>query len=304
MSGFDMGSIGEMDLNELLDDHQADFNAYLAQRVCVTDSTVTYEKQAVRRWETPISMMSDGHRSAKHAPGSPSPKGNTEFGTRGTLVSPYSWSEGINHLAKKSVQDGFSALSDLSGKSGHQVLGSLDNELASVLAGNGTADDYNDLTNKSVSNAWDTANGLPVTDIDDVVDALRPGSTGLICIAGWDVLKVLTKNAEMVNHADKDFIGYQDVMDTIMNRGVDEVFIDRNVAQDGEGNFTRSYKGLFDGVFYIGTARNLILGQVNPLQYDVYEDKDSRMEYFRAAGDWGLSTGYAEHGYYFSSILT
>lgn len=301
--GFDPGSLASVQLDELLEDHSADLNAYLARRVC-RRRPVTNKEGSVYRFETPIGMSADVQRSVKHAAGTPSPKGNVEMGTRGYKIDSYSWKEGIDHLAEQELAKIENALEDLSGVTSHMVLGALDRELANILLGNGTSGTFDDLTEKAATNPWDSSGATPTItdDIDDVVQLLRPGSRGLMAICGYDIALHMSKNDEVVNDSDKDHTDFQGVRSFLRSRGITQIHIDMGVEQNGEREATRAYTGIFDGVFYIGTADNLILPQMNDLTLDAFYDDDSRTNYFRAAGDWDIVTGYAAHGYYYSGL--
>lgn len=302
-AGFDMGTLTPVVLNRFLDDHKADLGTYMVDRVCrpepVDDPAGVFE-----RWETPVEMASEEGTSSKHAAGTSTPKGNAALGTRSYLIDSYSIAYPINHLAKKSLEARKNQFKRLAGKGGHQVQKDKDKDLARILKGLGAADRGQDLTVKQVTNAWDTANGTPITDIDDVILALRGADNGLICIAGWDVMLDLTRNPEVVNHADKEFVSIQDVIDTLMERGISEFFIDYNPSNANSANQPRQYRGILDGVFSIQTRGNLVKPYMNPLSMDAYEDKDTRIQNLRASEDCTITTEYAEHGYAFTSIQT
>ena len=299
---FDIGSLASVQLNELLEDHKADLQGYLARRVTRLRKVVNREG-SVYRFETPLGMSAKLQRKVKHAPGTPSPQGNSAMGTRGYRIDSYSWKEGIDHLAEKELGQIEEALQDLSGVCSHMVLGALDRELATILGGGGSADTFDDLTEKVVNTAWDNG-GNPTNDVDDVVKKLRPGSRGLMAVCGYDVALALSKNDQVINNADQEHTDFSGVRNFLRSRGITEIHIDMGVEQDGEREAARSYAGIFDGIFYIGTADNLIRPEVNDLDLDTFRTEDPRMNYFRASGDWDITTGYAAHGYYFSGTLT
>lgn len=301
-AGFDLGSLTPI-VNGFLEDHKADLSSYLVDQVCRPEP-VDDPKGIIERWETPVEMASEEGTTSKHAPGTSTPKGNTKLGGVAYQVDSFSWAEPINHLAKKALQSRKSAFSRLTGRSAHQVKKDGDKLLASILKVNGTAALSQDITAKAAGTAWDNALGTPITNIDDVILALRGAQSGLICIAGWDVLLDLTKNPQMINHADKEFVGVDDVIKTIMSRGIGRVYVDYNPVNNNAANQARDYRGILDGCFYVGTRDNLVMPYMNPLAMDVYEDEDARIQYLRAAQDMTIVREYKEHGFGFTGIQT
>lgn len=301
-AGFDLGTLAPLVTN-FLEDHVADLKTYMTDQVCRAEK-VDNPTGVIERWETPVGMASGEGTSSKHAPGTASPKGNTALGTRNYTIDSFSWSEPINHLAKRALESRKGQFSALAGRSAHQVQKDKDLDLASILKGNGTLAKSNDLTGFPVGTAWDNIAGTPITDIDTGILSLRGAQNGLICIAGWDVLLDLSKNPEVVNDADKSFEGVAGVIEKIVSRGISKVYVDYNPFNVNASGQARDYKGLLDGVFYIGTRNNLVKVYMNPLAMDVYADDDTRTQYLRASEDCVIITEYAEHGYAYTGIQT
>lgn len=304
MAGFDIGSLGAVNLNKLIEDNRADFSKYLLKQVA-RPVQVDSENGTIERWETPMSMDDGGSENPKHAPGSPTPKGNTAMGRISYVVDNYGWAEGINHLSKIELGRIPGALAKLSEKSGHKVMGGMDRELARVLGGSGTAALNQDLSEKAVGVAWDVpATATPISDIDAVALLLRPGNMGLIGVFGYDVLLNLTRCQEMINHADKGVISIDEVITMMKSRGLSQIITDWNPAQTGEPTASRAYQGIFDGIAYVGTIDNILLPEMEAFGYDTYRDDDRKKDFFRASAANGVIRGYKEHGYFFSGITT
>lgn len=301
---FDIASLVTVQLNELLEDHEADLTAYLTRHV-TRERPVTAINGSVYRFETPLKMSANLQRSVKHAPGADTPDGSAALGTRNYEIECFSWQESINHLAKQELEQIPDALETLAGATSHMVLGALDRELAKVLKGQGHENTNDGVKTKAITHPWSDRGVAsdPVADVDSVVSELRNGSRGLMAIVGYDVALGLSTNAKVVNSLDMDHVGFDAVKNFFRGRGINEVYIDLNVQQDGEREAARSYTGIFDGVCYIGTADNLILAKMNDLNLDVYETKSKRVFAFRAALDADIITGYREHGYALTGTL-
>jgi hypothetical protein len=299
-AGFDLGSLTPI-VNGFLEDHQADLASYLTAQVCRPEK-VDDPKGILERWETPVEMASEEGTTSQHAPGTSTPKGNTQLGAVPFQIESFSWAEPVNHLAKRALESRKQAFSKLAGRGAHQVKKDIDKMLATICKADGLSAKSQDVTAKAATAAFDHADGVPITDIDSVVSALRGAQSGLICVAGWDVLLKLTKNVQMVNNVDAKFIGVPEVIELIMSRGISRVYVDYNPMNANAANQARDYKGILDGVFYIGTRDNLVMPYVNPLSMDMYEDADARIQYLRAAEDMTIVREYKEHGYGFTGI--
>ena len=206
-------------------------------------------------------------------------------------------------MTKKNVENIPGLLDKIAASSGHMVLGQLDKDLRTILTGGGSSGTSDNLTEKACSATWKTISTDARVDIESVIDALRRGSKGVVAVAGWDVLRTLSKNTSIINNGDRVRAGWMEVQEALLEMGIERVIVDTSVQQNGERQAARSYKGILDGVFALTTAENMILGELNALNYDIYEDKDRRTFYFRAAMDVDIVRGYAEHGYYFSGHM-
>jgi len=302
--GLSTSGLSVVDLGQLLEDHKASFDGYLWPKItAATKQTVSTISGWVDRLEYPVGMFADGSRTAKHAPGADSPVGHNSMGTREYRIDPYSWAEPVNHLAKKDAETRGDALDRIAKGAGHMVIGSIEKELASILGGNGGSGTFDDLTAQAAGgNEWNNATpGDAVEDIESGIDALR--GADLICVAGWNVIRALQYNTQFINNADKSRLSWMDVIEELYRLGFSQVFHDVNPVQDGNRTETRSYKGAYDGVFYIGTAQNVICAEMNAFGYDTYESESKRTEFFRASADVDFVSGYAAHGLYYTGIL-
>lgn len=295
MAGFDLKTLGTLDVSGLVKDHESDFAAYMFDRITVEGEFDGTVNGAIRRVESPLGMFSDGGRDAKHAAGAPTPKGEVAMGTITCALDPYSWAEPINHLAKKEAEKIPDLVAKLAKASGHMVMGSLDKEAARIMLGGGDAATSDNLDVYTAAAAWDVIATDARADLEAMVDKLRGGSQGLKFICGWDVLRDLSKNTSMINNTDKKVLRIQDLFDEIQGIGFDEVIADYTVSQDGARTARRNYKGLFKGLAAATTGGNLLRADLGPLVYDIYENKDTRTWYFRAARDADLVRGYSAH---------
>jgi hypothetical protein len=300
MMSFNIGTLSNVNLGLLLEDHEAKFADYLYRKICVVES-VDHPEGTMDRWEYPLGMFADGNRDAKHAPGTPTPKGNSAMGTVQYSIDPYSWAESVNHIAKRSLEARGTALDKIAVAAGHMVHGRADKELAGILAGGGAAGTFDNLTQETISTAWDST-GTPRQDIEGVIDALR--GADLIGVFGWDVIRALQYNEEFINNADKSAISYEEAIEELYRLGLSEVYVEMNPKQAGAREATRSYGGIYQGVAYIGTKNNLIMAEQNTFGFDSYIHDDTRTEYFRASLDCDFVRGYAEHGFFMSGHLS
>jgi len=295
MAGFDLQTLGDIDVSGLVKDHESEFSAYMFDRITVDGEFDGAVNGSIRRVESPIGMFSDGGRDAKHAPGAPTPKGEIAMGSVTCALEPYSWAESINHLARKEAERIPDLISKMGRAGGHMVMGSLDKEAARILGGGGAAATSDNLDVYTAGAAWDVIATDARADLEEMVDKLRGGSQGLKFITGWDVLRDLSKNTSMINDTQKKSLSMEALFDELRGIGIEEVVADYVVSQDGARTAPRNYKGLFNGLAALTTGSNLLRADLGPLAYDVYYDDDTRTWFFRAARDADLVRGYAGH---------
>jgi hypothetical protein len=304
--GVDIGSLTPQVFEEFLEDHATELAPLLSFEQWADVRNVTSRKGKIPRWLTPMDLPSDQHRTSKVAPGASTPRRNADFGY--IDYECFDFKDGLD--IEESLEAELETYTDVSNKlTRNTVLKVLADfvrgEIADMLLGNGTSGEERDLTEKSVSNAWDTANGTPLDDIDDVVKDLRGGD--LQAIVGYDVALTLSKDPDITGSAagsGREFVDFSGVRSFLQARGISQVIIDGTIEQTTEPHFTRSYGGVYDGVFYVGTRGNIVIPRLKALEQMVWTDMDRDVEVYKAKHSHGAVRSYAEHGYYFSGILS
>ena len=305
MAGFNIGTLSPQLLDEMLQDHMVELGALMSFEQWADVSDVTTRAGKIKKWGTPLGVPSNRHRTSKVAPGAPTPKGNTSLDDIDFACEDYKFGEDLDRGAEKELQ----TLDDVSNKlvlsSTKQVLRDFNADIADMLLGNGTSGNDQDLTEKAVSNAWDTASGTPIDDIDDIVKALRGAM--LEVFMGFDVAQALSKNSQITGDAagsGNEYIRFQALVSELISRGISRVIIDGSVQQNTEPDYARSYAGIYDGVFTLGVRGNIRVPRFIPLEQSMYEDKDRDVKCYKAMMAACVRRNYAEHTYYFSGILT
>lgn len=300
-----VGSLSSELLDRFLEDHQTEIEPLMAfeQWADVRDGIQAMSGD-VYLWETPLGVPADGHRESKMGLGEPAPESNDDFGTISYKCEKYGRQRTIPNELLTELQ----SYEDVSNKLVRaNVLEALFGfnkvELADMLLNNGTAANDRDLTEKAVSNPWDTASGTPLADIDDVVEQLRGGN--LQAIVGWDVAQILSKDPDITGSdagSGEEYTTFGGVVSFLRARGISQVIIDGSVAQDGQRNFTRSYKGTYDGVFYIGIQNNIIVPRFQRIIQKAWESEDTDSQKYKATMLACGRRAYKEHGYCFTGI--
>lgn len=305
MAGFDVNSLSSELLREILQDKQEELSALTMWQSFGDVRDVTEQEGSVYIWDEPMSMSDAGHRTSEVAPDADTPIGNASLGTVQYTCPEYRFAMSLNRMAEKSLSSLDDAIDKLVMRSAYKVLGDFNSQIASVFLGNGAAATSDDLTQKAAANAWDTALGTPLDDIDDVVDEL---GSGLDCYIGGNVATVLSKNSDVTGSAagsGREFVEkFDGVRQFLQNRGIGNIYFLGAQEQANEPNQTRSYDYIYQDVFVLSIPGNIVIPRYIPLEQSVHLDDLNGRKYFRANHSHDIVRGYAEHTYYYSGIIT
>lgn len=302
-----VGSLSSDLLDQFLEDHQTEVAPLLAfEQWCDVRDNIRAMSGDIYLWNTPLGVPSDGHRESKMGLGEEAPESNDDFGTISYKCEKY----GRQRTIPDELLSELETYEDVSNKLVRAnvleaLFGFNNAELADMLLGNGASGDDRDLTEKAASNPWDTPSGTPLNDIDDVVKELR--GSNLQAIVGWDIAQILSKDPDITGSdagSGEEYTTFGGVVNFLRARGINQVVIDGSVAQDGQRNFTRSYKGTYDGVFYVGVAGNIIVPRFQPITQKAWSDDNTDSQKYKASMLGCGRRAYAEHGYYFTGITS
>lgn len=305
MAGFDLGTLSPQLLDEMLQDHMTSLEPLLAFEQWTKVKDVSTRAGTMKKWGTPIAIPSAGHRTSKVAPGSPTPRGNTSLDGISYKCDEYKWGEDIEEGEEKELQTLDDVSEDLVGASAKKILRDFNADIADMLLGNGTSANDQDLTEKAVSNAWDTASGTPIDDIDEGLLALRGAEIDIFM--GYDIAQILSKNSQITGDAagsGKEYIRFQAMVSELISRGASRVIIDGSVQQDSERNFARSYAGVYDGVFTLGIRNNIRVMRFKQLMQKILIDDDRDVKTYKAIMSACSRREYKEHTYYYTGTKT
>jgi len=303
---FDIGSLSTELLDEMLEDHKttlAPLRQY--ERWADIQDNAKLDSKVYKHVE-PLELPDDGHRSSKVALGTAARRSQVSYGT-----VPYKITHEYKHeismldVAREQIETIDDVSNKMVLKSNLQVLADFNRDLAGMLKGNGSAGQYTDFTERSLTgNTWDAGTpGNPTPDIDAIVKALRGGN--IVCSCGFDVAQVLSRNPYVVGSdagSGREQAGFDVVRQYLLERGISEVFFDATVEQASEGHYGRSYGGIYDGVFAIFTRGNPLVARVKALTQYTYHDNSTHEDVYEARLIQTHKRAWAEHGYYIDAL--
>lgn len=305
MAGFDLGTLSPQLLDEMLQDHMTSLEPLLAFEQWAKVKDVKTRSGTVKKWGTPMGLPSNGHRTSKVAPGAPTPRGNSALDDISYKCDDFKWGEDIEEGEEQELETLEDVSNNLVGASAKKILRDFNADIASMLLGNGTSGNDQDLTEKAVSNAWDTGSGTPIDDLDEVMLALRGAELDILM--GYDIAQILSKNSQITGDAagsGKEYIRFQAMVSELISRGASRVIIDGSVQQNDERNFARSYAGIYDGVFTVSIRGNIRVMRFKQLMQKILVDDDCDVTTYKAMMSACTRREYKEHTYYFTGIKT
>lgn len=313
MNGINIGRVGPTLVNEFLKDpnHVADFESFFCGRIF--KKTYVDRINVSRDIETYESLIlnNSGQRSARVNPGDPTPKGSYEWTTMNFKLQENRFA----HPLPQTIFSSNSAMTayleeNLRTKSGLRVKLDIENELLLIARNQGTAANFQAVTNVALTNnqRWsnyaDPAHN-PMRDLSDAM--VTTGATKLLI--GRDVAQAL-KFAPVFTGAAAGSgvtgLSDNDLLAKLYGIGFGEVHIAGvnmvNLRPFRQPAQTSQFHSKIAMMWSEDAITEYIL-EGEEFYYDLYDSRDEKVTYARAQQTSSLRIPYAQSVGTFTNIL-
>jgi len=317
MPGFDHSTVPQQVLYELMETDRAAFSNYLyksLRALPVKSLTGTIGQLPIAQGRV---GMRDAERTARTAPGAPTPKGNSSMSSRAWNCFPSSWAEPITDIGKLEASLFTSSLASiLRDRCGHNVAVENELELEKVLLGNGVLADGQDVTTRTLGageyfDVYDYANqGASASDVAGIIKTARDATGGgTVCIMGDDVAEALCRHPQITlaytgNASANTILSYDQLIQWLRGRGLADVRIASHEYTNQARELGYSRAVFFQGVFAIMRPGAIVAPEMETMRYDSYRDEDRRTDFARCIETRGVFVPIPEDVYCLKTVLT
>lgn len=308
MASFNVRSIGQAHLNELIQDqsHKANIEkGFFGTQMIGPDHThvVTRLKGSVDK--APLSLLAapgDTVRTSVVAPDAPTPKGNAKLDLLNYEVNVMRYAYPLGQDVYDSADAALAELEKLlRNQAGACVKVDSERDLLQILNGT-TGATTASLTGKEWNAPTDPDHN-PVRDILAAISATGGGNMFL----GRNVANALRESPKLTGSAagsGTEFLSDAQLIEKLMGLGLANVWIAGYDFVNGRAlNLAPQLSRLHDGIAAVwaeGAIHRFVKEEYN---YDMFEDRDSRQTYFRANEISCYESAYSESVYAFTNIL-
>lgn len=318
---FDSGSIPQPVLDELFEEHRAEFDQYIYRRADLFPTKPVY----VTKGAAPVMELQQGRvgavnpsRATRVTRGQPTPKGNSEMGTRPFVIKHDKWAEGLNEITAVEVEEYTAEMEELlKDRCGMNVATTKELDLEALLKGQGIADEGTDVQTRilgaterfnyygTVGNDW-----TDYSDIDAIITKMvRDSGGGNVCIMGRDVADALRRHPQLTSRnagQGVEIVGYDQLLDKLMGMGLDKIIVGRHYYHDGSREVAYDQAEFFAGTFAVfrPAAIRRLVQSGRDLRYDSFVNEDTEDTYLRARESSNFWVPIPENVQVLSTILT
>lgn len=302
-------------LDELIRDeaHMAAFSGFIAEAL-VGDGYI-YEMDDISGLADIVPLeygdipTKDGVRTSLVAHDGPTPKGNSKIEQMKVVCNEHRYAFPLTQLSRSSTRLLYRQLEEMMRtRAGLQVKTDVELELLNIFRALGNPANNTGVTNTVVAAAaqWNNYTGLshdPIKDISDKM--LLTGSTKFLI--GRDVAQALKGSPKFTGASagsGTEFLTDDELIEKLLGLGFDEVFIgSKTFVNSKSHNLPPSLSRIHNGIAAMWSPGAVRLYKFEDFQYDEFENRDERKDYYRALQTSVFKVPYAESVGTFTNIL-